>query len=243
MKISILVALTILLNAVDAKAQQNPNLDFKYSVKLSNLSTLQKRSEVNRVGNNDTAIIDEHNSLRLFHPTIAFQIKNKRNNIHEIELTDLSVARVSNKHLLSYRPDLEPFAVGGYSTTSTNVALRYEYIRTFSRKINSRFMPSLGFGILPYYQRDSYKPILSTDYIAKRTVLGAKGFLIPRVCYNVSKRLFVDLNIPMCFVDVNAKINKLNNPNLPFSEQRNTITNAEMFPDFFSLRLGLGLRI
>jgi len=242
MKISSLVALAILLCIGIAEAQ-NPNLDFKYSVKVSNLSTLQKRSEVNRVGNNDTAIIDEHNSLRLFHPTIAFQIKNKRNNIHEIELTDLSVARNTFKNSLSYNPTQPLALLNGSKVTATHISLRYEYIRTFSKKINSRFMPSLGFGILPYYQRNSYKPALSTDYIAKRTVLGAKGFLIPRVCYNVSKRLFVDLNIPMCFVDVNAKIDNLNNPNLPVSEQSNTITNAEMLPDFFSLRLGLGLRI
>ena len=222
---------------------QNPNLDFTYALKAYNLTTLERKSEVRRTGNSDTGIIVENNELQLFRPTLAFQAKNKKGNIHEFELTRLEIGRQKDQESLSYQPGKDPIPLAGGKLTSTSIAVRYEYIRTFAKKQNSRFMPSLGFAIMPYYQRAHFTPIMSTFYANITTYVGAKGFLIPRINYSLSKRVYLDLNVPVCVVDAHVAMQRAQDPTLPAARQKSSTTNIDIPSEFFSLRLGVGVRI
>lgn len=84
---------------------------------------------------------------------------------------------------------------------------------------------------------------MAANFPQSTTYIGLKGFVIPRLSYSVSQKLYVDLNMPVCAMDFYAQMDKNKNPTLPVKEQSNTTQNFELMPEFFSLRLGVGLRI
>lgn len=236
---------TMLLSIAAPSFAQNPNLDFKYAIKVSNMATLEKRVFLTR--HSDSFVtISRDNDLKIFNPTIAFQIKNKKQNVHEIELTSLELQREKNSTIY-YRDNLGELqklqTLAGATFINTNIAFRYEYIINFAKKQNSRFMPSLGLAAMPYYQRSRMIPELSVYYPETRTYIGVRGFVTPRVSYLISKRLSADVNIPVCVTDFYSEIFRTNNPTFPAAAQRNSITNLETMPKFFSVRAGLRVTI
>jgi hypothetical protein len=219
---------------------QNKNLNTKYAVKVYNLSSLQKQEEPYAQGIYTGHT--EQKDLQLFHPTVAFRIRNQRNNFHEIELTKLEVGSEETLSSINFNNGT-PIVMNGGKTNTTAIALRYEYIINFLKKKNSKFMPAVGLGLMPYYQRTNYTPSLATEFPQSATRLGAKGFITPRLNYAISSRLFVDINIPICVTDMYTLMNKEQNPNLTAEQQKNSTGNFDGLPKFYSLRIGLGLNI
>lgn len=240
-----LLTASLLMLCTSLSFAQNPNLDFKYAIKVSNMATLEKRVFLTR--HSDSFVtISRDNDLQIFNPTIAFQIKNKKQNIHEIELTSLELQREKN-NTIYYRDNLGELqklqTLAGATFINTSIAFRYEYIINFAKKQNSRFMPSLGLALMPYYQRSKMVPELSVYYPETRTYIGVRGFVTPRVSYLISKRLSADVNIPVCVTDTYSEIFRTNNPTLPAAAQKNTHTSMETMPKFFSVRAGLRVTI
>lgn len=219
---------------------QNKNLNAKYAVKVYNLSSLQKHEEPYTQGI-FTGQTTQKN-LQLFHPTIAFRIRNKKNNFHEIELTKLEVGSEETLSGVNFNNG-SPIIIAGGKTNTTAIAVRYEYILNFNKKKNSKLMPALGLALMPYYQRTHYTPSLATEFPETATRLGVKGFVVPRVTYAISSRLFLDVNIPICVTDMYTLMNNEKNPNLTQQEQKYSTGNFDGLPEFYSLRIGLGLNI
>lgn len=217
---------------------QNRNLQAKYSVKLSNLSTFDKQDEtIKSYGTYSTVKTQEENQL--FHPAIAFRVKNKKDNMHEFELTQLELASQMTTVMNAY-PNGQTYPLAGHRVIQTNIAFRYEYIRNFTKKQNSKWMPALGFAGMPYYQRTSLSPALSTDFASTHTKVGLRTFLVPRINYAINSRFYADVNIPICITDMYYEKNSSNT--LGNTKQTNT-TNLNGLPKFYSLRIGLGLNI
>lgn len=230
----------LLLSGTGFSFGQNKNLERKYALKLYNMSSHEQQEEPFASGIFTGTTTDK--DVRLLHPTIAFRIKNNRNNMHEIELTNLDLGSVSSESVLQYTPGaVVPFSGG--KTKQTYIALRYEYILNFMKNRDSRWMPALGLAAMPYYKRSSYSPVLQTEFPIAETRTGVKAFVIPRLNYALTSRLFLDLNIPLCVADMNIQHNSKKNPNLPVAEQKNNTGNFEGVPGFYSIRLGLGLNI
>ena len=68
---------------------QNTNLDYKYAIKIYNLTTFDEYRE----SKSDTTAYSTK-TLQILHPTVAFQWKTKKNNFHEIELTNFMLRGV-----------------------------------------------------------------------------------------------------------------------------------------------------
>jgi len=88
-KLLVLMLLTII---VKKSWGQNTNLNFKSALKVYNLATFEEQTKSR--GLNDSfsyRIQNSSTSLKILHPTIAFQWKSKKNNFHEIELTSLVI--------------------------------------------------------------------------------------------------------------------------------------------------------
>ena len=95
--IQYILAYSSLLFIVNGWAQ-NTNLDFKNAIKIYNLSSYELNIKTEPIINSPSgAYYFTTVNSQFLHPTIAFQWKSKKNNFHEIELTDFSLNKMSAK--------------------------------------------------------------------------------------------------------------------------------------------------
>jgi hypothetical protein len=234
------VGMLVLSNVI----AQNPALDFKYSLKLSGMTSMSTTEHVQHwQPHNNTSSVTKFEQVRIMQPVFALQIMNARKNIHEIELTELMLNR--GNEIQGFRNDsLGTFVQSSNTTTSrTAIALRYEYIINFLKQKTTRFVPSLGLGLSPFYERMDTRYSLSAFYGEKRFAAGLRGFVTPRITYYTTKRLYFDLNIPLCVAEARYSNSASQNPMLPSDRRNFSSMDFTGFPKMFSARLGIGIRI
>ncbi len=214
------IAIIVLLLFVKSGWAQNTNLDFKGAIKFSNQTSVIGES----IYNSDTTLYDwqyRNGTYQIFHPTFAVQWTNKKNNIHEIELSDLQ------------------FSSGLMILTS----VRYDYIVNFNKKKDSKIVPSLGFGMNPYYFQLNSNPEIETQFAEFYKYFGARIFVTPGLTYYCSPKFFINFNIPVCIFEAYYKYYQHQDPTLTIDEMTTNSTNfGAVFPYYFSARLGIGLK-
>jgi hypothetical protein len=176
------------------------------------------------------------------HPSVAINYKNKRKNQHEVELNRGSISN-TDFYIEKNTPTGGITSFRSQSLTTTIVRLRYEYILSFNKKPSAKIEPSIGFGTLAYYERVKATPYESSNFSTSATYFGSRFIVTPRVCLNITKRVFADINIPICIMDAGIAKQNIANPTLPTRAQRYSIADVELFPSYFSLRIGAGVRI
>jgi len=174
------------------------------------------------------------------YPSIAVNYKNKKKNQHEIELnkvnissTDLYIENLNAGSNIYFRSQ---------QLTTTQIHLRYEYILSFIKRRSVIFEHSVGFGELTYYERVKATPYESSNFPTSATYFGTRFTITPRVSINISKRVFADANIPFCILDAGIAKQHIANPTLPVQAQNYSIADVDVFPKYYSFRLGAGLR-
>jgi hypothetical protein len=217
---------------------QNTNPGYKYAVKLYNLTTYEDYSNSGNDTNQYSFRYSTEN-LRIFHPTVAFQWITKNGNFQEVELVDFmySITGKDGKDTTEWGQLEEDFTF-----KKTNLSFRYEYNVNFLKGRDARFVPSLGFGVNPYYWHYTDLPAITSQYRTAENIVGAKIYLTPRVIYHISPRFFLDVNIPICVMD--SYFDSFNNedPTLSIDQRQVNTINLEVFPKIFSGRIGVGLR-
>jgi hypothetical protein len=234
-----LIAVAVLLFFFQTGWSQNTYLDYRFAVKFYNLSTYadygKSTSDINQYpfGFTDTR-------LRILHPTFAFQWKTKKKNFHEIELTDFMLGITGKNEEIDTAGNGQP--IYGDELITKSISARYEYILNFNKLKNTKFIPSLGFAINPYFGQFHYSPGAPNDFQTSEKYIGAKVFVTPRIMYNLSQKVFFDLNIPVCLFDMYFQSYKDENPTLSIEEQKTNTLNFYEFPKLFSLRVGVGIK-
>jgi len=223
---------------------QNPQLDYTRALKIYNLSTFEKQTTPGRANDTTAAPYQYTNtSWQIFHPTIAVQWKTGKNNFHEIELTNLILGKTESRaEIINNTSEIiEP--VRGGDVTTTAVSLRYEYILTFNKATERKLVPSVGFGVNPFYERYNYSPVTSLAFPSAETSWGIKTFLIPRITWFITSKLFLDANIPVCLSESYAFKEKVDDPRLPAEDRTTHSFHSHLFPQVFSGRIGIGLKL
>lgn len=176
------------------------------------------------------------------HPSAAVMIQTKRGNYHELELSQLSFGRTEEStgikdtnSAYKYRTD--------YRLYHTAIALRYEYIIMLNKRKEARFATSIGWSAMPYFERLSVMPYITSFYPMMTMNLGVRSFIVPRLIVNVSERVFLDANLPLCVLDMGTTSQNIQNPTLPAAAQKYSVWNLELMPGYFSARLGLGVKL
>ena len=166
---------------------QNSNLEYKYAVKVYNLTSYEEYSKSTNYLNQTKT------SIQILHPTIAFQWNNNKKNANEVELTYFKLAK-----FMTNSEAQDTINSGNHNTEddviSTMISVRYEYILNFNKSKDRKFVPSLGFGINPYYSQTSYNPTIATKFKHSELYLGTKLFLIPRLSYFIGSKSLVYIN-------------------------------------------------
>jgi hypothetical protein len=223
---------------------QNTHLDYKYAIKIYNLTSYEEDSRLIKL--NDTAsyhfnIINTN--LQILHPTLAFQWMNLRKNLHEIELTGLKWDKHGTKTEI-----LNDTTHFGQITSITDVrttliSLRYEYILNFIKRKDKKFVPSIGFGFNPYYEQNNYSPGVYSLFPVSEKYIGLRAFVTPRLTCYLSSKFFMDVNIPICIIAAYYLIDKEDNPNKPLNSRTQNIFDFREMPKMLSGRIGVGMKI
>ncbi|MBI5540798.1 MAG: hypothetical protein HY951_12110 [Bacteroidia bacterium] len=239
MKNYILVIISIFLTY--SAWTQDKSIDYKLSVKLYNLSSYDI---VLNTTNFFPAHIDRTiSTLKFLNPTIAFQWKSRKNNFKEIELKSFSFSNQNNsvKQINDTSGVIEYFSEFDYKNTL--ISLRYEYIYLFNKSKNKRFNFSLGFAISPYYRLTKSIPRMANSYGSSNYSIGIDTYLIPRLTFFLSKRFYIDFNIPFCISELDILTQKSFAPQIPIKQRKYITFNLSELPKMYSCRLGIGIKI
>lgn len=182
-------------------------------------------------------------SFRIWNPALAAGLVNNKGNMHELELTSVSINASDSRTTLYVPGQNISISTTGSKIYETHFTLRYEYILNLVKKPGVRLVPSVGFAASPYYIRYNLVPYTTAAYPAKDTYIGMRMFVAPRICYNLRRNLFLDLNVPFCLADLNYNNHKEQNPTVPSALRATSTANFTALPEYFSARLGIGLRI
>jgi hypothetical protein len=221
---------------------QNDNLDYKYAVKLYNQTTFENygKTESDSIFNH---YVYTDKRLQVLHPTFAFQWKTSKNNFHEVELTSFSLTKVETGKEVKNDTSGIYETISGAEVVTTYISVQYEFILNLNKSNPSKFVPSVGFAINPYYRQGNYIPKVTDSFRTSENYIGARAFIIPRLTYYFSQKFFIDLNISMCMFDSYYLSAKDLDPRLTVEEGIKNSFNLELFPKIFSARLGIGLKL
>lgn len=181
-------------------------------------------------------------SLGYFSP--AFAWASPRGNYHEVELSRLQFNEVDQQTYIDHDNGLNHQVVSGEQRTNVFIALRYEFnYMIIKNKGDKRLKPSLGFAVRPYYSRSAFVPRVSSLFASSQSNAGAIFSIIPRINYDLNKRWFIDLNVPINLGDVNIQSRTHDNPAIPVNQRTITTIVAEALPTQYLIRLGIGVRL
>jgi len=239
-----IILLAFMLSIVVIGKTQNSNLDFENGFKIYNLTSYDVTHHLYMPSSSPSNHYEITNSdWQFLHPSVAFQWKTEKNNFHEIELKDFAMSTNSTITELVNDTTFNILTSVTSGITSSLISAQYEYIINFNKSKESKFVPSLGIGINPYFANSSTHPESPTTYPTNATYFGAKLNVIPRLTYYVTTKFFIDVNFPLCISDSYFSINKVDNPTLPENMRTTTTLNFEQLPMFLSGRIGVGIKI
>lgn len=235
------IVLTLILSIGWA---QNSNLDYKSAVKIYNLTTFEELITSKKL--NDTSSFRNqftNTSLQIVHPTIAFQWRSRKNNFHELELTNLMIGKLRSKTEVINDTTGNGETIGGDELSTSLISVRYEYIVNFNKLKERKLVPSIGLAVNPYYRQIDFSPVISSEFPNSETSFGMKAFITPRLTYFMTSKLFLDINVPLCFFDTFYLNNKDESPTIPIPERSISSFNFNLIPRLFSARIGVGLKL
>lgn len=223
---------------------QNLNLDYKGAIKIYNQTSYEAFDKTIHTNDSSGNYFHNHSAyLQILHPTIAYQCKTKKNNFREFELTGFSVA--NNMTSTEFKNDSGNVNVllAGSTLLSSYISMRYEYIVNFNKNKDKKLVPSIGFGINPYFRSLKNAPKVSTMFQTRESYCVFKSFICPRITYYFSPKFFLDVNAPLNILDFAVVTTKDSNPAIPVNQRKITTLDFNMFHNMAILRIGIGLKI
>ena len=241
MKRSVIIALTVFYcNGTIAQEEGNKNRDYNHAIKLYTTWMLNPYTGVRL--NDNASYVRQSSMYDYVHPSVAVMLRNRDKNYHELELTPISITSTELGSIL-HGPGGVPEYHPSYHLAATRLAVRYEFIVPLIKQRPATFLPGVGLAVMPYFSRNKLTPFSPVHVPRTTSVLGARAFIVPRLQINLSKRIFIDVNIPLCLADFSTTRQNIQNPTLPVGAQRYTIADVRLLPKFYTARLGVGVKI
>lgn len=176
-------------------------------------------------------------------PSFAITSRTKKGNYHEAELSRLDFSQTENSAIFT-DPSTGVQAYRYLEKIRTiQIAVRYEYIIVLNKKKNAWLVPTIGFAAMPYFTRYSLLPYYTANYPMTTASIGVRSMIVPRVNVNLSKKILLDVNVPICIFDGGHNWQHIQNPTLPVRAQKYSVADFQALPGFYSARLGLGWKI
>ena len=174
----------------------------------------------------------------------ALSISRSNNTFHEIEFSRAMINQTFKYYSVWDSISKKATVVNGSKRTVSMVALRYEYMTRLFKKGEGNLKTFFGYSLHPYYLSAQDNPGASTHFPEKHREAGVDVALVPRLTYEISERLYLDLNIPFVIVNGVFISKKIDDPALPDKLRTTSYFTFDSFTgDQMHFRLGMGLRI
>jgi len=160
---------------------------------------------------------------------------------HEFELSRLVYNQIDHLSYEDYGDQNSIEVLAGEEISNFQTKLRYEL--GFTNQSTRKIKPMIGFAAQPYFYYSKFVPAVITFFPTNTATVGTTLFLVPRLMVDISKKIFLDVNIPIGIVDFYWVRKKSLDPSLTIEEQVEHKTNHEFVYKTFQIRLGLGIRI
>ncbi len=220
-----------------ASAQQNiSTLKLKIYNQSSFIKNESNYSDARRI------FLKSEKETTILTPTFAIAYTAKNGNTHELELNRFDLSFISEKDELL--DTINSNIVNGQEISSFNLSFRYEYTPSSKKsKLNKKGTFSVSYGLQPYIYNTKTIPLITTNFPESKTQIGASGYIAPRFTYQLSEKLYFDINLPFNLIDVNFTNTTIDNPTKNKSERTVNNTDFNMLPMNYNLRIGLAYRI
>lgn len=162
------------------------------------------------------------NGVRLL-PAIALTVYNRKQNFHEIQFNELT----------------------NYSTPSSLCSFfssRYSINWVLLKKKHPKIQPILGVGFSPFYYFDSNE---SNGYYAIKnlTRVGINAEFLPRIQWNLSSKIFLELNVPLRVMNLSYQKTHIDNAMIPTSQSNTWGFNFSSIGSIFHFAMYTGIGI
>ena len=236
-----LLAASVLLSS-SLSAMASDTLQANYAVTAYATGVLQPQidARLHSPFNGSGANVKSYNYIQ---PAAAVCKRTKKGNYHQLELSTVSFKVWEHSGETGYIPTTGYTYRTQYKIRTADVAMRYEFIIPFVKRNDAKVIPSLGFGAMPWFSTYRFAPYTTADYPRTISSIGLRHFITPRVQVALSKRVFLDANIPICVMNMGTTKQNIQDPRLPVNVQKSSIFDFEIMPKYHTARLGLGVRI
>lgn len=171
--------------------------------------------------------------LHVSRTSLALQFGNSKKYFHEVELSYAENA-IPIVHEVFPQTDY-------YETTNNYFGIQYELNKRLAG--SGQFFFSVGGGFLLYHLTSNQEAVTDDRWNRKQHYTGGLLQVIPRLQYQISKKLFADLNLKLALFDIQRFETYVDAPMLPVRKQTEVSTETAFFPSSYTVRLGLGFRL
>lgn len=236
------LAAALLLLAFAAKGQESSPRQTS-ALKIYNLTDWQRYS-YSESQKEDVFLRTTESNLRIFHPTFAYRREQRKGRYHEFELTELHFfAREESAQPVTAQTGAPGAVQEGEQVIRLAFSVRYEYQMSIGYDEEKSWDFSVGLGINPYYFFQDVMPSVTTDFPERLHITGARLFAVPRFIWNLSPRMFLDVNLPICLSEFRHRYHYDESPTIPVGERGTAVTEFSTLPALFSGRIGLGFKL
>jgi hypothetical protein len=117
-------------------------------------------------------------------------------------------------------------------------AFRYEINQDITN-VTKRFVLNVGLAVNPYHIDMEFKPRESNVFHRDVSITGAHFNIIPRVSWQLTERLSIELNVPVNVFDIYRIKQRVDNPGFSLRSQSNAGTEHTFFEDIYTVRFGV----
>jgi hypothetical protein len=191
---------------------------------LLNLNTSQKTESTES---------SQHLRIGRFSPALSFFHPN--GHFSEIELSFLNFDKEDHVRIAGLS---NPYPG---TTQSFSLGIRYAFNFNLMAGQNSAVQPHIGLSALPFVETNNQRPKINSFYSTFQTDLGLLGQVIPRLVFELTDYLILDINAPVTIMDARRHSIRLQGGgrNLPgIAEGEDEL---RWLPSAIHLRLGLGV--
>ena len=226
-------------NSLLLTAQDNPiSKNIKLKLYVNGFYQAIENNDYNGISSGNLMHQFENKKYDIGALSFAVEIGSYKKLKHEIELMPVKFDYDNILHTITrIEEDRTLTATWGEKITSFKAACRYQINYYFIQ--NKNVMPYFGLSSQFFYEVNRIKPSISIGSITKDQFWGLLFAITPSVIFNVTKKLSIDLNIPVGLYDIKINSEKIDNSAYPEHNGTTSKIIGEFIPKTLNIRLGI----
>jgi hypothetical protein len=173
-------------------------------------------------------------------PSFAIEFQSNKRFTHEIELMPVEF-NIDEESEIIYVDTTTSEIMNGNKNTFIESHFRYQVNYYFTK--NNIVRPYIGISTKFFYNFERIKPKTTGKFKNTKQNIGLHFAISPSVSFNLSKKLSLDLNIPIGFYEFKLNMENDENPNKALEYQKTSKFIRGFMPKVYNIRIGFFFNI